>query len=92
MSNLNRIQRFVLAAFYRHPEGMTDQELFELPTFMEWTGSTIRTRRSEITKLGLLIYAGEKKNSRQKWATVHKITELGKKTYEEKESPNGLHS
>ncbi len=49
---------------YRRRDGMTDQELEDLPRFSRYAYSSVRKRRTELFQAGLLIVIGSRKNNR----------------------------
>lgn len=53
----------VLEAFDAHG-AMTDEDLEQLPEFVEYGPSTIRKRRSELLQAGAIIAIGDRRNSR----------------------------
>lgn len=66
---LTKLQNMILIAFKEHGQ-MIDEELCGLPVFAEWKDSTIWKRRSELSEMGRLMMAGEKRNSRGRWMTI----------------------
>lgn len=69
---LTKLQLEVVCALERHEDGLTDEELSALPVFLGQSGSTIRTRRSELEQVGIVIWSGIRKNSRGKAVSVWK--------------------
>lgn len=55
--NLNRLQQIVLFWFHEHPEGLTDWELEEIEGNHK---STYRSRRAELTRMGILVRDGKR--------------------------------
>lgn len=58
LPKLRTLQQAVLDIHRLHPAGLTD---FELEGIAGDHGSTYRTRRAELTELGLLINSGQKR-------------------------------
>lgn len=71
---LNDLQQRILAAIRRwefnHGHGPTDKELERLPEFVNCGPSTVRRRRTDLLKLGLIRPTGRVRNRCQEWEAI----------------------
>ncbi len=75
--HISKLQRRVLAAFVEAGP-MTDERLLGLEQFAAYADSTVRTRRGELARRGLLETAGVETNERGNEMEVYQLTALGR--------------
>jgi hypothetical protein len=72
---ITMLKGIILAHFAKHPNGVTDLELEE--EFADFSPSSVRTRRSELARDGLLICTGIvhlRGSNRRVWKLAHQNT------------------